>query len=60
MMIRVSAMYPNEGGKFDMEYYTSKQMALVHKLLEPYGLDRTAGDKGIGTAESGAPPWNER
>ena len=55
-MIRVSVMYPNEGGNFDMEYYTNKYMALVHKLLESYGLVRTAVDKGIGTAEPGVPP----
>ena len=54
-MIRVSVMYPNQGGKFDMDYYINKHMALVHKLLDPYGLVRTEADKGIGTAEPGAP-----
>jgi len=39
-MIRVSVMYPNDGGRFDMDYYINKHMALVHKLLEPYGLGR--------------------
>ena len=39
-----------------MGYYTSNHMALVYKLLEPYGLDCTAVDKGIRTAEPGAPP----
>ena len=54
-MIRVSVMYPNEKGKFDMDYYMNKHLALVHKLLDPYGLVRAEGDKGIGTSEPGAP-----
>ena len=54
-MIRVSVMYPNDGGKFDMDYYINKHMVLVHKLLDPYGLVRTEVDKGIGTSEPGAP-----
>jgi uncharacterized protein (TIGR02118 family) len=48
-------MYPNDGGRFDMDYYINKHMALVHKLLDPYGLVRAEVDKGIGTAEPGAP-----
>ena len=28
---------------------------MVHKLLDPFGLVRTEVDKGIGTAEPGAP-----
>ncbi|MBW1801425.1 MAG: EthD family reductase [Deltaproteobacteria bacterium] len=54
-MIRVSVMYPNDGSKFNMDYYINKHIALCHKLLDPYGLVRTEVDKGIGTAEPGAP-----
>lgn len=54
-MIRASAMYPNEGGKFDMDYYLNKHIPLIHKLLDSFGLVRTEVDKGIGTAEPGAP-----
>lgn len=54
-MIRVSAMYPNEGGKFDMDYYMNKHIPLIHKLLDPFGLVRTEVDKGIGTVKPGAP-----
>ena len=45
-MIRVSVMYPNEKGKrFDLDYFTTKHMALVHKLLDPTGLVRAEVDK---------------
>ena len=54
-MIRLSVLYPNDSENFDFDYYINKHIALVHKLLNPYGLIRTAVDKGIGTAEPGAP-----
>ncbi|MBW2031164.1 MAG: EthD family reductase [Deltaproteobacteria bacterium] len=54
-MIRVSVMYPNQGGKFDLDYYMNNHVPLVHKLLDPYGLVRVEVDKGIGTARPGAP-----
>jgi len=53
-MIRVSILYPNNG-EFDMDYYLSKHMALVHKLLDSMGLIRTEVDQGIGTADPNAP-----
>jgi uncharacterized protein (TIGR02118 family) len=46
-MIRVSVMYA-KGGKFDYEYYISKHMGLVHKLLDPFGLVKSEVNKGIG------------
>ena len=46
-MIRISVMY-TKGGKFDYEYYANKHMALVHKLLDPYGLVKSEVDKGVG------------
>ncbi len=55
-MIRVSILYPNlPGKKFDLDYYTGKHMSLVHQRLDPFGLVRTEVDKGVGTAEPGAP-----
>lgn len=54
-MIRVSVMYPNTGGKFDLDYYLSKHKALVHRLLDTYGLVRMEVDKGIGSAKPSAP-----
>ena len=54
-MIRVSVMYPNVSNKFDMDYYLNKHIPFVHKLLDPFGLVRTEVDKGVGTAEPGAP-----
>jgi uncharacterized protein (TIGR02118 family) len=55
LMIRVSVMYPNEGNKFDMNYYLNKHVPLAQKLLSPYGLVRIEVDKGIGTAKPGDP-----
>ncbi len=46
-MIRVSVMYA-KGGKFNFDYYVSKHMKLVHKLLDPFGLVKTEVDKGVG------------
>jgi uncharacterized protein (TIGR02118 family) len=45
-MIRVSVMYPNEKGKrFDLNYFATKHMALVHRLLDPTGLVKAEVDK---------------
>ena len=47
-MFRVSVMYPNQQGvKFDIDYYRTKHMELVKKLLKPFGLIKTEVDKGI-------------
>jgi len=55
-MIRVSVMYPNAPGRrFDMKYYVDKHMAMVHRILDPLGLIRTEVERGIGTAQPGAP-----
>jgi len=48
-MVRVSVLYP-KGEKFDFEYYATKHMQLVHKLLDPFGLVKTEIDRGVGTA----------
>lgn len=54
-MIRVSVMYPNNGGSFKMDYYLNNHKPLVHKLLDKYSLVRMDVDKGVGTAQPGAP-----
>ena len=54
-MIRLSVLYPNQGGKFDMEYYLNTHIPLVHRLLDAYGLLRTKVDRGVGSAQPGAP-----
>jgi uncharacterized protein (TIGR02118 family) len=46
-MIRVSVLYPKPG-KFDIDYYATKHMALVHRLIDPYGLVETEVNKGVG------------
>lgn len=52
-MIRISVLYPNEGGAFDLPYYLDQHMDLVHRLLKPYGLVRTEVDKGLGSNAPG-------
>ena len=55
-MIRVSVMYPNQPGKrFDWEYYVNKHKVAIHQKLDGLGLVRTEADRGIGTAQPGAP-----
>jgi len=46
-MIRISVMYA-KGGNFNYDYYATKHMALVHRLLGPFGLVQTEVNKGIG------------
>jgi uncharacterized protein (TIGR02118 family) len=53
-MIRVSVLYPNTG-KFDMEYYLTHHIALVHRLLDAMGLVRAEVDQGIGSVPPNAP-----
>ena len=52
-MVRFSVMYPSNTGKFDFDSYTQNHMALVHRLLEPYGLVRTEIDRGLGADRLG-------
>lgn len=54
-MVRVTVLYPNDGGKFDMAYYLNKHIPLCHTLLDSCGLVRTEVDRGIGTIRPGAP-----
>jgi len=46
-MIRVSVMYP-KGGKFNFDYYKTKHMSLVHKLLDSFGLVQSEVNRGVG------------
>jgi uncharacterized protein (TIGR02118 family) len=44
----VSVMYPNQdGAKFDFDYYCSTHIKLVTQHLKPFGLKRTAVEKGL-------------
>src|SRR5512136_1330771 len=45
-MIRVSVMYPNEKGKrFDINYFATKHIGLVHRKLDSAGLVKAEVDK---------------
>ena len=47
-MFKASVMYPNEEGvKFDIDYYRTTHMELVHKHLKPFGLIKFEVDKGV-------------
>ena len=46
-MMRISVLYPKPG-KFNFDYYKTKHMALVHKLLDPFGLVQTEVNRGVG------------
>ena len=54
-MIRVSVVYPSGPGmKFDWQYYMDKHIPAVRKLT-PMGLVRVEVDKGMASAQPGAP-----
>lgn len=54
-MIRVSVLYPNDADKkFDHDYYANQHVGLVKERLGA-ALLRAEVDRGIGSAEPGAP-----
>lgn len=53
--IKVSVFYPNETGKsFDMDYYCTKHVALLGKLLGD-SIIGAAIESGLGSAEPDSP-----
>ena len=55
-MIRVSVLYPHgPDKKFDWDYYINKHMVTADQQLGPFGLVRSEVDRGVGSAEPGAP-----
>jgi uncharacterized protein (TIGR02118 family) len=55
-MIKVSVVYPNEPGKkFDMDYYATKHLPMVHQCLDSMGLLRSEVEQGISSADPNAP-----
>jgi len=51
-------MYPNqERVGFDLNYYRTKHMELVKKLLKPFGLIKTEVDSGISGGGGQPPPY---
>jgi uncharacterized protein (TIGR02118 family) len=57
-MIKVSVLYPNQGGgRFDISYYCNKHIPLVRKLLSP-ALKSVAVEQGIaGQAPGSSAPY---
>jgi len=54
-MIKVSALYPNGGGKtFDMEYYRNKHIPMVSSLMGA-ALKDIATDQGVAGGAPDAP-----
>jgi len=55
-MIRVIVLYPNSNSNwFNMDYYKKNHVALVKKLLGPYGMEKLELDAGIAGLEGPAP-----
>jgi len=55
-MIKVSALYPNQPGKkFDMAYFTSKHLPMVHERCKPFGMMGFEADKGVSGPDPKAP-----
>lgn len=58
MGITVSVMYPNEGSKFDMDYYLGTHGPLVTGKWESKGLKSLKVIKGLATPDPDtAPPY---
>ena len=55
-MIRVTVLYPNNGGRFDLDYYTEKHFGLVKERLAPSGVTEFEIDKGLTGATPDTPP----
>jgi uncharacterized protein (TIGR02118 family) len=56
-MIRVTVLYPNEGGKrFDHDYYAGKHLPMVMDRLKGSGMTRYEVDRGLAGGGPGAPP----
>ena len=35
-MIKGTVLYPNDGGKFDLDYYVNIHIPMAKKLLKPF------------------------
>ena len=56
MSITVSVMYPNEGSKFDMDYYLGTHGPLVRDKWDSKGLKSLKVIKGVATPDPDTPP----
>jgi uncharacterized protein (TIGR02118 family) len=55
MSVRVTVAYPaSETGRFDLDYYTTSHIPMVHGLLEEHGLRRIEVDRGASRSTSAA------
>ena len=55
-MIKVTVLYPNDEGKsFNFDYWSGTHMEIVHRLLDPMGLQRSELEKGVSAADPNAP-----
>ncbi len=56
-MIKVSLFYPHDAEKnFDVDYYVNTHLPMVHRLLEPMGLQGSGLDKGVSAPDPKQPP----
>ena len=56
-MVKGTVFYPNDGGKFDLDYYVNTHIPRAKKLLAPYGLIKVEVDKGVGAPGGHPPPY---
>lgn len=55
-MVRVTVIYPNNGGRFDVDYYLAKHMPMVEQKLKAYGMKGWSVSKGVGGFAPGSAP----
>ena len=54
-MVKVSVLYPNEGGSFNMDYYLKSHIPMVQKRLGP-ACKQVTVEEGISGTEPGTKP----
>ena len=56
-MVKGTVLYPNDGGKFDLDYYVNIHIPMAKKLLKPFGLIKVEVDKGVSSPAGDPPPY---
>jgi len=54
-MVKVSVLYPNEGGSFNMDYYLKSHIPMVQKRLGP-ACKQVTVEEGVSGTDPGSKP----